>query len=359
MTRFLTGFPGFLGAALVSRLLARSDGAVTCLVQPAYRDVAERRADELTAEADAARDRITLVEGDITDPNLGLTDYDAIRRETAVVYHLAALYDLGAERGPAERVNVDGTDHVLDFAADAAVERLHYVSTCYVSGRYDGTFTHADLDVGQSFNNHYERTKFEAERAVRARMADGLPVTVYRPAIAVGDSETGETRKYDGPYYLLSLLRRQPRLAFAPAPPRPDAVHLNVVPRDFVVDAIAELSGRPETVGEVYQLCNPHPPTVGGVIRKLGRAADRRAVPVPGTANPSYELLDRFPGLAGRLGVEPETLPYFSHPTTYTDANTRRALAGTGVRCPLFESYVDRLVAYVRDHPDLDADAMA
>ncbi|WP_135304444.1 SDR family oxidoreductase [Haloarcula amylovorans] len=115
MTRFLTGFPGFLGAALVSRLLARSDEPVTCLVQPAYRELAERRADELTAEAGVARDRITLAEGDITDPNLGLADYDAIHRETAVVYHLAALYDLGAERGPAERVNVDGTEHARDL----------------------------------------------------------------------------------------------------------------------------------------------------------------------------------------------------------------------------------------------------
>lgn len=356
--QFCTGFPGFLGSALVGRLLARSEDTVTCLVQPSYRETAERRADELTDEAAVSRDRLRLVEGDITDRDLGLAEYDRLRDAADVVYHLAAVYDLGVEADVADRVNVDGTDHVLAFAEAADVERFHYVSTCYVSGRYDGTFSHADLDVGQSFNNHYERTKFEAEVAVQERMAEGLPATIYRPAIAVGDSRTGETQKYDGPYYLLSLLRRQPRLAVAPAPARPDDHTLNVVPREYVVDAIAELSGRADTVGEVFQLCNPHPPTIGRLIRALGRASDRVAVPVPGTVGLSYAVLSRLPGLADSLGVEPESLPYLAHETEYTDANTRRALAGTGVRCPLFESYVARLVAYVRSHPQVDDAAM-
>ncbi|WP_254271950.1 SDR family oxidoreductase [Haloarcula marina] len=356
--QFLTGFPGFLGSALVGRLLDRSDEGVTCLVQSTYRDTAERRAREITAEVGVPRARLSLVEGDITDPSLGVADYDRLADTTEAVYHLAAVYDLGVDADLADRVNVDGTNHVLDFAEAAEVRRFHYVSTCYVSGRYDGTFTHADLDVGQSFHNHYERTKFAAEVEVQRRMDAGLPATVYRPAIAVGDSRTGETQKYDGPYYLLSLLRRQPRVAFAPAPIRPNARRLNVVPREFVVDALAELSRREDTVGEVYQLCNPHPPTIGRLVRALGRAADRVAVPVPGTVGLSKAVLDAAPWLANRFGVDPAALPYLAHPTTYTDENTRRALAGTGIRCPLFESYVDRLVAYVRDHPELDDAAM-
>jgi len=354
--QFLTGFPGFLGSALVERLLARSDDRITCLIQPAYREVAQRRRRALTDAAGVPTDRIDLVEGDITDPDLGLDEYDRLQRAAQTVYHLAAVYDLGVDRALAERVNVDGTRHVLDFAEGAEVDRLHYVSTCYVSGRYDGPFTHADLDVGQSFNNHYEATKFAAEVAVQERMADDLPATIYRPAIAVGDSQTGATQKYDGPYYLLALLRRQPHLAVGPAPARPTT--LNVVPRDFVVDAIAELSGRPDTVGEVYQLCNPHPPTISGVLHAFGRATGQTVVPVRGTVGPATALLDRRPELARRYGIEPASMPYLTHPTTYTDTNTRRALSGTGIRCPLFESYADRLVEYAREHPDIDDSAM-
>jgi len=354
--QFLTGFPGFLGSVLVERLLARSDQPITCLIQSTYREQAEQRRRVLTARAGVPTDRIDLVAGDITDPDLGLDEYDTLQRAAETVYHLAAVYDLGVDRTLAQRVNVDGTRHVLDFAEGADVDRLHYVSTCYVSGRYDGAFTHADLDVGQSFNNHYEATKFTAEVAVQERMAAGLPATIYRPAIAVGDSQTGATQKYDGPYYLLALLRRQPRLAVTPAPARPTT--LNVVPRDFVVDAIAELSGRADTVGEVYHLANPHPPTVAEIGRAFGRATGQVVVPLRGTARLSASLLERVPAVAERYGLEPAAMPYLTHPTTYTDTNTRRALAGTDVQCPLFESYADRLVAYAHEHPDLGDDAM-
>ena len=356
--RLLTGFPGFLGSALVERLLERSDEPVVCLVQAQYRESAARRAATSADAAGVPRDRVRLVEGDITDPELAVDDYERLRRAARVVYHLAAVYDLGVARPLAERVNVDGTRHVLDFALAADVDRFHYVSTCYVSGRYDGRFTHRDLAVGQSFHNHYEATKFAAERLVQAEMRDGFPATVYRPAIAVGDSRTGETGKFDGPYYLLKLILRQWPVAFVPVPLRPSATRLNVVPRDFVVDAMAAISAREDSVGEVYQLCNPHPPTIPELVRTLGRAADRPVVPVRGTTKVARVATERLPGVADGLGIDPAALPYLSQPTTYADENTRRALADTDVRCPLFSSYADRLVAYAREHLDEGRGAM-
>jgi thioester reductase-like protein len=356
--QFFTGFPGFLGSALLSRLLRRTDDRLVCLVQPHYREQAESRADGLTDDANVGRNRIRLVEGDITDPELAVDDYESLQRDARVVYHLAAVYDLGVERQLAERVNVDGTRHVLDFAVGADVERFHYVSTCYVSGRYDGTFTHDDLNVGQSFHNHYETTKFEAERLVQAEMSEGFPATIYRPAIAVGDSRTGETQKFDGLYYLLKLVLRQWPVAVVPVPLRPAATRLNVVPRDFVVDAMVAISAREESVGEVYQLCNPHPPTIGDLVRTLGRASGRRVIPVRGTTKLSRIATERLPGVADELGIEPAALAYLSQPTTYSGENTRAALAGTDVRCPLFSSYADVLADYAREHLDEGAGVM-
>jgi thioester reductase-like protein len=354
---FLTGFPGFLGSALVDRLLDRYD-EVVCLVQPTYRAVAEERAADL-AGPDWRAD-LTLREGDITDPTLGLDEVVRadLRERVAEVYHLAAVYDLGVERSLAERVNVDGTRHVLAFAAECrGLDRFQYVSTCYVSGRHDGRFTHRDLDVGQSFNNHYEATKFEAEVAVRERMAAGLPATIYRPAITVGDSVTGRTDKYDGPYYLLRWLTSQPRIAVAPMLGDPRAYELNVVPRDYVVDAIAALSARDGSENEVYQLCDPNPPTVGEVLSLFAAATGRRVVPVPATTAGLKRLLS-VPAVRDVAGIEPAALDYFTHPTTYTDANARRALARTDVSPPPLSAYVENLVEYVRDHPDVRADAM-
>ena len=358
-----TGFPGFLGSALLRRVLARGDGPVACLIQPQYRDLAERRAREIVAEAetesgdDAA---VHLYEGDITEPDLGLgsaLDDPALLGGVDELYHLAAVYDLSVDADLAEAVNVRGTEHVLDAAEALGVDRLHYVSTCYVSGRYDGVFTADHLREGQSFNNHYEATKYRAEVAVRERATDGLPATVYRPAIAVGDSETGETDKLDGPYNLLRLLLAQPRrLAVAFSVSGAAETELNVVPRDYVVDAIAELSRRPETVGETYQLCDPDPLTVPEFVAALSEAAGRRTVTIPTTkrvAKAAARLLS-----AGGVDVEPATIDYFDHPTRYRCRETRSALADADVSVPPFESYVDRLVAFAREHPSLGDEAM-
>jgi thioester reductase-like protein len=357
MTAFLTGFPGFLGSALTERLLARGE-SVTCLVQPRYREQAEARAAAIPDRVGVGDDRVTLVTGDITESALGLHDAARHREAADEVYHLAAIYDLGVERGPAERVNVGGTERVLDFAERAGVDRLHYVSTCYVSGRHDGVFGPDDLDVGQSFNNHYEATKFEAEVAVQERM-DAIPTTIYRPAIAVGDSETGETDKYDGLYYLLGLLARQPRVAVAPVHPPSRGFEFNAVPRDYVVDAIAHLSDREDTANTVYQLCDPNPPTVRRLVSLCASAVGRRVLRVPIHARASRRLVESLPAVESALGVEPASLDYLSHPTRYVCPNTTQELSGTGVACPPLASYIDDLVAYMRANPSVTDDAMA
>ena len=362
-----TGFPGFLGSALLRRVLDRGDGPVACLIQPRYRDLAERRAREIVAavggdradpEADAPA--VHLYEGDITEPALGLgsaLDDPELLGGVDELYHLAAVYDLSVDADLAEAVNVRGTERVLDAAEGLAVDRLHYVSTCYVSGRYDGVFTADHLREGQSFNNRYEASKYRAEVAVRERMADGLPATVYRPAIAVGDSETGETDKLDGPYNLLRLLLAQPkRLAVACSVPGAAETELNVVPRDYVVDAIAELSARPETVGETFQLCDPDPLTVPAFVAALSDAAGRRTVTVP-TPKRAAKAAARLLSAAG-VAVEPATIDYFDHPTRYRCPDADEALAGTGVSVPPFESYVDRLVAFARENPSIGDDLM-
>ena len=351
---FLTGFPGFLGASLLERLVARTD-VVHCLVQPKYRAAAEARAADLS-DGDW-QEEVRLYDGDITEPGLGLDDEEAQTLHDAVgeVFHLAAVYDLGVSRDVAEAVNVDGTEHVLDFAAASDVDRFQYVSTCYVSGRYDGVFSEDDLDVGQCFNNHYEATKFEAECLVQERMDDGFPAIIYRPAIVVGDSRTGQTEKYDGPYYVLRWMQRCPGIAPLPRFLGAGSTELNLVPREFVVDAIDYLSQHGDP-GAVYQLCDPNPPTIPELTALFAAATETRVLPVPSTTGIATRLLGTEV-VRGVTGIPPETLDYFTLPTRYVNPNTRRALAGSDISCPPFASYVDVLVAYTESH-DARSDAM-
>jgi len=354
-TVFLTGFPGFLGSALVERLLERHDQetTVTCLIQPKYRGKAEARAAEIAGD-DA--DRIDLVEGDVTEPDLGLDDDDALQSESVEVYHLAAIYDLMMDREPGRRVNVEGTRHVLDFAADADVDRLHYVSTVVVAGLYEGRFTEAMLQEGQLFGNHYESTKHMAEVLVQQRM-DEIPTTIYRPAVAVGDSETGETQKYDGPYAFVEALLEQGANAVIPAPRGAGEAEFNVVPRDYVVDAIGYLSGIDESAGEVYHLADPDPPTTTELIRTLGEAAGKKrtvVVPYPkGIVGGLLESLSPEHELVKGGGLE-----YQTWGASFDCSNALQALEGSGVECPRFETYAETLVEFVRENPDVDEGAM-
>ena len=146
-------------------------------------------------------------------------------------------------------MNVDGTGNVLDFCAAAkSLERLLYVSTAYVAGTRTGVVYEHELVMGQEFKNHYESTKFQAEVWVR-EMLDRVPTTIVRPAIVVGDSVTGETQKFDGPYFILRTIAEaeragRPVVQFG----RADAP-FNAVPVDFIVDSIVAAAGAPDGRG--------------------------------------------------------------------------------------------------------------
>ena len=357
----MTGFPGFLGSALLPRLLARREGVkAVCLVQPRHLALATERVAAIEADHPHTRRRISLVAGDITADHLGIDPAErATLDQVSEVWHLAAVYDLAVGPDIARRVNVDGTARVLDFCRSlTGLTRLQYVSTCYVSGRYDGEFTEDDLDVGQEFRNHYESTKFEAELLVHKAMADGLPVTIYRPGIVVGDSVTGETQKYDGPYFLAAFLRRQLRTAVVPAVGDADRVKVCLVPRDFVVDAMDELSVLERSLGKTYALTDPEPPTARHLVDTFGRHLGKRVVWVPLPLGITHTLVDRIPGMERLLGLPAESLDYFASPTTYSTKHTVTDLAGTGVACPSFDDYAGRLLQFMVAHPEYDAKAM-
>jgi thioester reductase-like protein len=353
-TIFFTGFPGFLGSELLPRVLQRTDDVAVCLVQPKFRALAEERAQRIVREHPALAGRIAMVEGDLTQP-LGHIAAEDIRE----IHHLAAIYDLGVPRELAMRVNVTGTERVLDLAERASrLERLHYVSTCYVSGRYDGVFGEEDLEKGQRFNNFYEETKQLAEVAVRNRM-DRIPATVYRPSVVVGDSRTGATQKFDGPYYVMQWLLRQPRLAVLPVVGNPSRYTFNVVPRDFIIDALESLTALRSGVGKTYALADPAPLTVDQTIDALAEATGRKVIRVPLTRWMAKTALQSVPGVYRLLRIPPAAVDYFVHPTTYTTTIASGDLAGSGIVVPPLRSYAAKLVAFARAHPEIGAAAMA
>ncbi|HEX9708943.1 MAG TPA: SDR family oxidoreductase, partial [Candidatus Thermoplasmatota archaeon] len=310
----------------------------------------------LMAGAPALAGRIDLMRGDITRPRLGLDGPPPAR--VRQVWHLAAAYDLTIPRGMALRVNRDGTRHVLALAAGLKeLERFHHVSTCYVSGHHPGTFSEADLDIGQTFNNHYEETKYLAELEVRAASQAGLPVTVYRPSVVVGDSVTGETPKLDGPYFVVRLLLRQGQRAVVPVFGEPASTHFNAVPRDWVVEAMARLATRGDTVGRTFHLAEPEPETIAVLLEAMAKAAGKTLVPVRLPLALAKWATSWVPGVGTLTGVPAEAMDYFDHPTRYATAATQDALGGYAP--PRFVDLLPVLVDFVRRNPGIGSEAMA
>jgi thioester reductase-like protein len=346
-----TGFPGFIGARLLPRLLELKAGTrAICLVQEKFTAAAREARAELETRHPHVRGRIDLTEGDITVQGLGIPARAARELQSSLTeaYHLAAVYDLAVRRDVGRLVNVEGTKNVLEFLEKAPrFDRLHYVSTAYVSGTARGTFRETDLDVGQGFKNHYEETKFQAEvEVVRSR----VPRTIYRPGIVVGDSKTGETGKFDGPYFVLRVMEKLPSpglflrigLGFG---------SVNIVPVDFVVEALASLSAIPMSAGKTYHLCDPQPHAPGELTEMFAEAIDKRfvQVPVPLTVARAFfapKPVQRF------FGMPAEALDYFDDPVRHDTEVASQDLAELGIECPRLTDYLPQLVAFYREHRD-------
>lgn len=345
-TVFLTGFPGFIAGRLVERL-ARAGARFQLLVQPALITRARQEVARLVAEGAGDAAAYRLVEGDITLPDLGLSaaDRDLVQRECTVLFHLAAVYDLAVGRELAWAVNVEGTRHVNAFAKTLAhLKRYHYVSTCYVAGKRTGRIFERELRHDAGFRNFYEETKYLAELEVDALKND-LPVTIHRPSVVCGDSRTGETVKYDGIYYLIQYLRSWPQLLTHVNIGNRD-VRLNIVPIDFVIEAMFALAGDAASLDATVQLADPAPLTTHELFEaisvSLAGHGSRLTLPMQIVHNSLLmPIAPRFTGLP-RAAV-----PYFFLSQTYDTQHADRLLGPHGIRCPNFRDYVANLIDFI------------
>jgi nucleoside-diphosphate-sugar epimerase len=351
-TIFVTGFPGFIAGRLIERL-ARDGARFILLVQPSLLARAHQDVAALVARIGADAANFVMVKGDITKPDLGLSQetLNRARAQTATLFHLAAIYDLAVEHEVAHRVNVQGTKHVNAFAKSIpGLKRYHYVSTCYVAGRRRGLIREDELRHDAGFRNHYEESKYLAELSVEALKSE-LPVTIHRPAVVVGDSRTGETAKYDGIYYLIHYLRKWPG-GLALVNIGNSEVCLNLVPIDFVIEAMVALAKDERAVGTTVQIADPAPLTTEQLFDEIAQVVGGKRSLITVPRNLVYPVL-MAPGAPKITGLPHSAVPYFFLEQTYDTTRSQELLAPHSLECPRFPSYVEALIKFVREHPTL------
>ncbi len=354
---FLTGATGFIGASLLQTWLDRSDAIVAVLAR-AKHDVppAQRIRDilaELYPQAQVPRllERVKVVEGDVTQDRLGMRadHYDRLASETTHVIHCAAAVRFDLELEDARRENVGGTRRVLEFGRECrALRRMDYVGTAYVAGKRRGLIRENELDEGQQHNNTYERTKLEAETAVRQSIPD-LPVTILRPSIVVCDSRTGRATNHNGFYRALSMYWRD-QLKILPGDPE---TRLDLVPVDYVAEAAYSIASAGGPAGQCYHLAAG--PDVAVRLADIQDLTSlhfgKKKFRIVSPEEFKNHVAARRPAMSEEeRDAADEILLYLPYLTGELAFDTSNARKTTGLTAPRVETYFRAMADYVMRH---------
>jgi NAD(P)-dependent dehydrogenase (short-subunit alcohol dehydrogenase family) len=362
---FVTGATGFIGRNLIARLLQR-EGTIYALVRAGSRG----RLEELRTGFGADGARIVPIAGDLTQPGLAVSEEDmvAMRGEVDHFFHLAAIYDITASAEAQEVANVEGTRHAVELAGAIEAGCFHHVSSIAAAGLYRGEWREDMFDEAERLDtNPYFRTKHESERLVREECS--RPWRVYRPGIVVGDSRTGEIDKIDGPYYFFKTLQRARRVLPAWLPlVGVEGGEINIVPVDYVADAIDHIAHKPKLNGRAFHLTDPEPKRAGEVVNLFAKAADAPRMevrlgtdvtePATGFARTALGLVPGVKGATKRaidqLGLPADVLTYIDYPTHFDSTQTQKALKGSGISVPPLETYAAKVWDYWERNLDPD-----
>jgi NAD(P)-dependent dehydrogenase (short-subunit alcohol dehydrogenase family) len=364
MHYFVTGATGFIGRRLVKALLARRGSTVSFLIRAG----SEGKLADLYKYWGAAKSRVRPVVGDLTSTRLGVSAADVAQLVGQVdhLYHLAAVYDLQADKDSQVRVNVEGTRNMVAFAKAIAAGHVHHVSSIAAAGLYDGVFRENMFDEARGLDHPYFMTKHESEKIVRKTCR--RPWTVYRPAMVVGDSTTGEMDKIDGPYYFFKLIQRMRHLL----PPWMPTIGLeggriNIVPVDFVVKALVHIShSQSDLSGRCFHLVDPEGYRVGDVLDIFSQAAHAPKMNmfinaallgfIPKTVKKGLLALGPVRRLRDAvmkdLALPDDIFTFVNYPTRFDCRQTTAALEGSGIACPPLPDYAWRLWDYWERHLD-------
>lgn len=365
MNYFVTGGTGLIGRRLIERLLVRDDvGDVYVLVRPSSVEKLAAQIERLPGA-----EHVRPIAGDLTEPNLGLSD-DGIAKLRGSVdhfFHLAAIYDMTADEERNRLANVEGTRHAVALANALEAGTFHHVSSIAAAGRFKGLFREDMFDEGQKLDHPYHRSKFESERIARTQVRGAW--RVYRPAIVVGDSRTGEMDKIDGPYYFFKAIQKLRSMLPQWFPlVGPELGYTNIVPVDYVAAAMDHIAHQPGLDGQAFHLADPRPQRSGEAMNEFARAAhapqlvmriDSRLVAA--LPKGTISMLMKLPAARGvrrsflsDYGIPDEIVDHIALTAQFDTRDTERALEGSGIEVPPLSSYATKLWDYWERNLDPD-----
>jgi NAD(P)-dependent dehydrogenase (short-subunit alcohol dehydrogenase family) len=356
MAYFVTGATGFIGQFLVANLLKRGEPVYVLVRKSSLKKLSAQR-----AAWGADEKQVVAVIGDLSLKNLGVADADVKKLKGKVrhFFHLAAIYDVKATAEAQQIANVEGTRHAIELAGAVQAGCFHHVSSIAAAGLYDGTFREDMFEEAEDLDHPYFKTKHDSEGLVRRDCK--RPFRIYRPGIVVGHSKTGYIDKIDGPYYFFKFLQKLRELL----PPWMPMIgieggRINIVPVDFVADALDYLAHKRGLDGKCFHLTDPAPHRIGEVLNIFARAGHAPQmtmrlnarmfgfIPAPilyglGSLSPIKRMVR---AVLTDLGIPRDVFQLINWPTRYDNRETAKALKGSGIEVPPLASYAAKLWDY-------------
>jgi thioester reductase-like protein len=366
MTYFVTGATGFIGRHLVEQLLEREgEGDIHVLV----REGSKEKLEKLNAEKWGGSDRIKPVVGDLGKPKLGVSDEQVaeLKGQVEHFFHLAAIYDMTADEDANSKLNVGGTKNAVQLSNAIEPAHFHHVSSIAAAGMFKGLFREDMFDEGQKLDHPYHRTKFESEKIVREKVQ--APWRVYRPAVVVGHSETGEMDKIDGPYYFFKAIQKARHYLPEWLPlVGPELGYTNIVPVDWVAAALDHIAHQPDLDGQAFHLTNPKSQRSGEAMNEFAKAAHAPQLAIridkkltAALPKGTLSMLMKLPQakqlrktVLADFGIPDDVIDYVGLTAQFDTRDTERALKGSGIELPQLESYAEKLWDYWERNLDPD-----
>ncbi|MQX54800.1 SDR family oxidoreductase [Alcanivorax sediminis] len=364
MNYFVTGATGFIGRFLVARLLKRENARVFALV----RSGSEYKLDALRRRLGVDADQLVAIHGDINEKLLGVSkrDQDDLTGQVDHFFHLAAIYDLTADENSQRYTNIEGTRQTLKLAEKLKAGCFHHVSSIAAAGLYDGVFSEDMFEEATGLNDPYLLTKHESEALVRQESS--IPWRIYRPSMVVGHSETGEMDKVDGPYYLFKFIQKLKDVLPNWMPlVGVEGGKFNIVPVDFVADALDHIAHQEDGNGQCFHLTADRSYSLGEMMDVIAGAAQAPRWPV----KLDNSLFNAVPGIVKRgvsamtpkmvlnaalenLDIPPSAMQFLTFPTEYDNRRAKAALADSGIEAPELQGYIQLLWDFWENHLDPD-----